>query len=75
MGYTVHGILQAQILEWVASPGDLPNPEIKHRSATLQVDSLLAEPPGKPKNTGMGSVGSVQFSHFRLVATPWIAAR
>ena len=26
--YTVHGILQAKILEWVAfpSPGDLPNP-------------------------------------------------
>ena len=31
MDYTVHGILQARILEWVAfsSPGDLPNPGIK----------------------------------------------
>ena len=28
-------------------PGDLPNPEIEPRSATLQVDSLLSEPPGK----------------------------
>jgi len=28
--------------------GDLPNPEIKPRSATLQADSLLSEPPGKP---------------------------
>ena len=30
MDYTVHGILQARILEWVAfpSPGDLPNPGI-----------------------------------------------
>ena len=28
-------------------PGDLPNPGIKHRSPTLQADSLLTEPPGK----------------------------
>ena len=26
-GFSVHGILQARILEWVA--GDLPNPEIE----------------------------------------------
>ena len=38
--YTVHGILQARMLEWVAFPysGDLPNPGIKSRSPTLQVD-------------------------------------
>ena len=30
------------------SPGDLPNPGIKPRSPTLQADSLLTEPPGKP---------------------------
>ena len=29
-------------------PGDHPNPGIKPRSPTLQVDSLLSEPPGKP---------------------------
>ena len=29
-------------------PEDLPNPGIKPRSPTLQVDSLLSEPPGKP---------------------------
>ena len=28
-GYSVHGILQARILEWVVAPGDLPNPEIE----------------------------------------------
>ena len=28
---------------------DLPNPRIKLRSPALQVDSLPAEPPGKPK--------------------------
>ena len=45
-----------QILEWVAfpSPGDLPNTGIEPRSPTLQVDSLPAEPQGKPKNTGVG---------------------
>ena len=34
MDYTVHGILQARILEWYLfpSPGDLPNPGIKSRS-------------------------------------------
>ena len=50
MDCTVHGILQARILEWVAfpSPGDLPNPGIEPWSPSLQVDCLSAEPPGKP---------------------------
>ena len=30
------------------SPGDLPNPGIKPGSPTLQADSSLSEPPGKP---------------------------
>ena len=42
------------------SPGDLPNPGIKPRSSALQVDSLPAEPPGKPKNTGVGSLSLLQ---------------
>ena len=43
------GILQARILEWVASPppGDLPNPGIELRSPSFQADSLPSEPPGK----------------------------
>jgi len=46
MDYTVRGILQARILEWVVVPfsRDLPNPGIEHRSPALQVDSLPAEP-------------------------------
>ena len=46
------GILQARILEWVSSPppGDLPDPGIKPRSPSLQVDSLQSKPPGKPSN-------------------------
>ena len=51
MDYTVHGILQARILEWVAFPfsRDLPNPGIEPRSPTLQADSLPSEPLGKPQ--------------------------
>ena len=33
------------------SPGDLPDPGVKPRSPTLQADSLLSEPPGKPSTT------------------------
>ena len=49
-GSSVHGILQARILEWVACPppGDLPNTGIEPRSPALQADSLPAEPRGKP---------------------------
>ena len=56
MDYTVHGFLQAIILEWVASPGDLPNPGIEPRSPALQADSLPAKPPGKPKFYSSGAM-------------------
>jgi len=49
--YTVHGILQDRILEWVAFPfsRDLSNPRIEPSSPTLQADSLPAEPQGRPR--------------------------
>ena len=101
--YTVHGILQAKILECVAfpfskrssqsrdwtqvsliagefftswatrkaqeyrsgqpfpSPGGLPNPGMEPRSPTLRVDSLPAEPQGKPRNTGVCSLSLLQW--------------
>ena len=42
--YTVHGILQARILEWRAFPFSKgsPNPGIEPGSPTLQADSLLS---------------------------------
>ena len=57
---TVHGILQARILEWVhfPCPGDLPHPGIEPRSPTLQEDVLTSEP--KVSST---------------LATPWTVAR
>ena len=47
---SVHGILQARILECIANPfpGDLPNPGIESRSPTLQEDSLSSESLGEP---------------------------
>jgi len=47
--------------ELFPSPGDLPNPGIKPRPLALQADSLPAEPQGKPKNTGVGSVSLLQW--------------
>ena len=48
-GSSVHGILQARVLEWVAmtSPEDLPNLGKEPGSPALQADSLPSEPPGK----------------------------
>ena len=51
MDYTVHGILQARILDWVAFHFS--------RGSSL-VNSLPAESQGKPKNTGVGSLSFLQ---------------
>ena len=63
MDCIVYGILQARILEWVAVPfsRDLPSLGIELRFPTLQPDSLSSEPPGKPKNTGVGSLSLLQW--------------
>ena len=55
-GSSVHGILQANILEWLPhpSPEDLPNPGIKSGSLCLlhlQADFLPLVPLGKPDRT------------------------
>jgi len=62
-GSSVHGILQARILEWIAMPSSraLPNLGIKPRSLALQADFLPSEPPGKLKE----AVGEGQY--IRLV--------
>ena len=43
------------------SPADLPNPGIEPRSPALQTDALPSEPPGKPKNTGVGGPSHCQW--------------
>jgi len=42
------------------SPGDLPDSEIEPGSPALETDDLTSEPPGKPQNTGVGSLSLVQ---------------
>ena len=62
-GSSVHGILQARILEWVVmpSPRGSSQPMDQTRSPALQADSLPTEPSGKPKNTGVGSLSLLQW--------------
>ena len=53
------------------SPGDLPDPGIGPGSPALQADTLLSEPPGKPK------VKSEIVSHSAMsdfLETPWNVA-
>ena len=52
-GSSVHGILQARILEWVIIPFSKGSPGIEPRSPALYADSLPHEPPRKPMNVGM----------------------
>ena len=48
-GSSVHGILQARILQWVAISfsRDLPNPGIEPASPALTGGFFTTEPPGK----------------------------
>ena len=50
-GFSVHGVLQARILEWVAisSSRASSQPRNKTGSPALQADSLLLELPGKSR--------------------------
>ena len=63
MDYTVHGILQARILEWVAFPFSRASSQPRDRTqVSFIADRLLAEPQGKPKNTGVGSLSIFQWA-------------
>ena len=66
-GSSVHGILQARILEWIAmsSSGDLPNPGIKPRYPSLQADSL----PGKPIHQDYTPSLGLGFDVFQLICS------
>ena len=56
------GILREEYWSGLPCPptGELPNSGIKPRSPPLQADSLPTELPGKPKNTGVGSLSLLQ---------------
>ena len=76
--YTVHGILQARILEWAAFLFSRGSSQPRDLTQALQADSLPSEPPGKPMNTGMGSlcllqgIFPIQQSNQGLLHWRWI---
>ena len=70
-GSCVHGVLQARILEWVAMPSSRGSSQ--PTSPALQADSLSPEPPGKPKNTEVGSLPLLtQESNLDLLHCGWV---
>ena len=62
MDYTVHGILQARILEGVAVPFSrgFSQPRGQTQVSHIAGGPLPAEPQGKPKNTEVGSLSLLQ---------------
>ena len=63
-----------RILEWVAYPfsSGFPDPGVKLGSPALQADSLPTEPPGKSKNTGVGSLSLLQWI-FLTQESNWVS--
>ena len=61
-GSSVHGILHARILEWVAmsSSKGSSQPRDKTQTSHIACRFFTAESQGKPKNTGVGSLSLLQ---------------
>ena len=70
--YTVHGILQARMLEWVAFPfsRDLPNPGIKPRAPAWQAILYQLSHKGSPR-----ILEGVAYPFSRLTVASWPAHR
>ena len=60
MDYTVHGILQARILEWVAFPFSKGSSQPRDWTQISNI-AVNSEPQGKPKNTGVVSLSLLQW--------------
>ena len=81
-GSSVHGILQARILEWVAVPFSKGSswPRDWTRSPEFQVDSLPSESPGEPLNSStrdqncIPCIGRCSLNHWtaRVVPSSWV---
>ena len=61
-GSPIPGILQARIVDCVAMPSSrrFSQPRDQTKVSCMQMDSLPSEPPGKPENTGVGSLSFLQ---------------
>ena len=70
-GFSVHGILQARTLEWVAISFSWGSswPRDQTQSHSLQIGSLPPEPPRKPH---LRILSSVQFSSFQSLSCVWL---
>ena len=80
--YTVHGVLQARILEWVAFPFSRGSSQPRDWTqgsllCCRQIFFLPAEPQGKPQNTGVGSLSLLQqiFPTQESNRVSWIAGK
>ena len=62
LDYTICGILWARILEWVAFPSSRASsqPRVQIQVSCIAGGFFTAEPQGKPKNTGVGSLSLLQ---------------
>ena len=80
-GSSVHGILQARILEWVDIPfsrgSSVPDPGIEPGSPTLQADSLPSETQRKPfllikKNQKYQLHSCWDYTHSLIATADWL---
>ena len=72
-GPSVHGILQARILEWVAMPSSRRSSQPRNWTPvppTLQADSLPSEPPGKPSSF-LGASNKQEFCTYQYICFLW----
>ena len=58
MDYTVHRILQARMLEWLAFPFSRESSQPRDQSQVSHIAGRATQ--GKPKNTGVGSLYLLQ---------------
>ena len=63
MDYTVHGILLARILKWVAFPFSRESSQPRDQTQVSHISSrfFTSWAQGKPKNTGVGSLSLLQW--------------
>ena len=61
-GFSVHGILQGRILEWVAipPPGDLPDPGIEPASLMSPASAVGSLPLAPPKVLWGGKINQIE---------------
>ena len=69
---SVHGILQARILEWVAIAFSRGSSPPRERTCVSYIAGrfFTPEPPGKPMNTGVGSLSLLQ-GNFLTQESNW----